>query len=337
MRTAFGLSYGRDDITDKTLQDQYGLSDFSTQITDFLSYGVDFRFLAFYQMYKKQNAPDVSQSSFFPMQADVYFNLAIAKKINLFVNPAFGPFNRYEVFGIAKVLPWNGYVKLGRFTPPYGLRFDDHTSFVRQTNPFRYNAGQQTGIELGVNPEPLSLSGAVTNGIVGDLDSKLAKAIFGTAEARFKLDPVRVMVGVTSYNDVSVVGKLNMFGAFGTLSLFQRLTVTGDAEWIKGNLSSMSIDADMFDRNTANTDLKQFALMFEADYPLAQGFDLKLMYDFFDPNTEIKAGAATRYSAGFEFMPYAGVEVRPLLRYTKDTTLPNRDITDLQVVFHLYL
>jgi hypothetical protein len=337
MRTAFGLSYGRDDITDKTLQDQYRLSDFSTQITDFLSYGVDFRFLAFYQKYRKQNAPDVSQSSFFPMQADVYFNLAIAKRINLFVNPAFGPYNRYEVFGIAKVLPWNGYVKLGRFTPPYGLRFDDHTSFVRQATPFRYNSGQQTGIELGVNPGPLTLSGAVTNGIAGDLDSKLAKAVFGTAEARFKLDPVHVMVGVTSYNDVSVTGKLNMFGGFGTLSLFQRLTVTGDAEWIKGNSSSMSIDADMFDRNTAGIDLKQFALMVEADYPLMQGFDLKFIYDFFDPNTDIKAGAATRYSVGFEFMPFAGVEARPLLRFTKDTTSPNRDITDLQAMFHLYL
>jgi len=144
MRTAFGLSYGRDDITIKALQEQYGLSDFSTQISDFLSYGVDFRFLAFYQKYKKENVPDVSRSSFFPMQADAYFNLAISKKIDLFVNPAFGPFNRYEVFGIAKVLPWNGYVKLGRFTPPYGLRFDDHTSFVRQATAFRYNSGQQT-------------------------------------------------------------------------------------------------------------------------------------------------------------------------------------------------
>jgi hypothetical protein len=145
------------------------------------------------------------------------------------------------------------------------------------------------------------------------------------------------MIGVTSYNDVSAAEKINLLGAFGSLSLFQQLTVMGDAEWIKGNSSSMSIEADMFDRNTANSSLKQFALMIEADYPLMQGFDLKFMYDFFDPNTDIKGGAATRYSAGFEFMPFAGVEVRPLLRFTKDNTSPNREITDLQVVFHLYL
>jgi len=112
------------------------------------------------------------------------------------------------------------------------------------------------------------------------------------------------MIGVTSYNDVSAAEKINLLGAFGSLSLFQQLTVMGDAEWIKGNSSSMSIEADMFDRNTANSSLKQFALMIEADYPLMQGFDLKFMYDFFDPNTDIKGGAATRYSAGFEFMPF---------------------------------
>ncbi|MBM4159705.1 MAG: hypothetical protein FJ217_01260 [Ignavibacteria bacterium] len=77
--------------------------------------------------------------------------------------------------------------------------------------------------------------------------------------------------------------------------------------------------------------------MVEADYPLIQGLDLKFLYDFFDPNTDAKSGKVERYSAGVEFMPFSGVEVRPLLRITKDTTIPNRDYTDVHVMFHLYL
>lgn len=333
MRNAYGQSYGRDDISAKAWRDEYALEDFSTKINNFISYGVDFRFLAFYQ---SKTSPDVSSSSFFPMQMDVYFNLAVSKKISLFVNPAFGPYNRFEVFALAKVLPENGYVKLGRFAPPYGLRLDDHTSFVRQTTPFRNNGGQQSGIEVGFNPGPLSFMGAVTNGMGGDLDGDLAKAVFGKLEAHTAVGPVSILAGVSSYNDVSGTGKLNLLGGYGAATLSERLTVVGTVERIQGNSSAMSVSSDLNQRNTQNTDLKQLAVMIEADYVVTDGFDLKFMYDFFDPNTDVKSGTAERFSGGFEFMPIGGLEVRPMYRFTKDTIL-KRDITDFQVLLHFYL
>lgn len=333
MRNAFGVTYGRDEITIKEWQEEYSLSEFLTRINNFISYGVDFRFLTFYQ--KKDN-PDATKSSFFPMQADVYFNFAVSKKINIFANPAFGPYNRYEIFATAKILPWNGYLKLGRFTPPYGLRIDDHTSYVRDITPFRNNSGQQSGIEIGFNPGSFSLLGAVTNGMVGDRDGDLAKAVFGRAEGRFTLGPANVMLGISSYNDVSNGEKYNMLGGFGAFSLDESLTIVGDIEKIEGNASYMGINSDRNQRNSQSQNLKQLAVMVEASYPLTQGFDLKFMYDFFDPNTDTKTGSTIRYSGGFEFMPFGGVEVRPLYRYTKDTIL-NRNTTDIHVLFHFYL
>ncbi|HAV21925.1 MAG TPA: hypothetical protein DCX46_00180 [Bacteroidetes bacterium] len=333
MRNTFGLTFGREDVPMKSWQEEYGLADFSTQINDFISYGLDFRFLAFYQ---KKNNPDTERSSFFPMQADVYFNLAVSKKIHLIVNPAFGPFNRYEVFGVAKVLPWSGYVKLGRFTPPYGLRLDDHTSYVRDVTPFRNNSGQQAGIEVGFNPGWFSLAGALTNGVAGDRDGDLAKAAFGRAEARFSVGPANLMIGAASYNDVSGGEKYNMLGAFGAVTLFEQLSVIGDAEWVKGNSGFMGISSDRLQRNAENKQMKQFALLIEANYAFAQGIDLKFAYDFFDPNTDLKSGSTSRYSGGFEFFPFSGVEVRPLYRISKDNIL-KRDITDIHILFHLYL
>jgi len=98
----------------------------------------------------------------------------------------------------------------------------------------------------------------------------------------------------------------------------------------------MSVSSDRNQRNTAGTNLKQLALLVEADYPLSDGVDLKLMYDFFDPNTDVKSGTATRISGGLEVIPVSGVEVRPLIRFTKDSKL-DRNTTDFQVLVHLYL
>jgi hypothetical protein len=333
MRNTFGANFGRDDISVKAWQEEYALEDFSTKLNNFISYGADFRFLGFYQ---SKTSPDVSSSSFFPMQMDLYFNLAVSKKISLYVNPAFGPYSRLEMFAVAKVLPFNGYLKLGRFAPSHGLRYDDHTSFIRQATPFRNYGGQQSGVEFGLNPGPISLMGAVTNGMRGDLDGGLAKAVFGKIEGHGALGPINLIAGVSSYNDASGGQKLNLLEGYGAVSISERLTVMGTVEQIQGNSATMSVNSDINQRNSLNSDLKQFAVLVGADYVLVQGFDLKLMYDFFDPNTDVKSGTAQRYSGGFEFMPIGGVEVRPMYRYTKDSVL-NRNTTDLQVLFHIYL
>jgi hypothetical protein len=333
MRNTFGANFGRDDISVKAWQEEYSLEDFSTKLNNFISYGADFRFLGFYQ---SKTSPEVSASSFFPMQMDVYLNLAVSKKINLYVNPAFGPYNRLEMFAVAKVLPLNGYLKLGRFAPSHGLRYDDHTSFIRQATPFRNYGGQQSGLEIGLQPAPISIIGAVTNGMRGDLDGGLAKAVFGKIEGHINIGPANLMAGVSSYNDASGGQNLNLLEGYAAVTIGERLTVGGTAEQIRGNAATMSVSSDINQRNTLNSDLKQFAVLVEADYVLVQGFDLKFMYDFFDPNTEVKSGTAQRYSGGFEFMPIGGVEVRPMYRYTKDSVL-NRNITDLQVLFHIYL
>jgi hypothetical protein len=333
MRNQFGQDFGREQLSVKQWQQEYGLEEFSTKISDFLSYGAEFRFLTLYQT---RSNPDASLSTFFPMQMDLYFNMAVSKKISLYFNPAFGPYNRLEAFVVAKVLPLSGYIKAGRFAPPHGLRLDDHTSFVRQTTPFRNNTGQQSGFEFGFGPSPFHLMAAVTNGMRGDIDGGVAKAVFGKAEANGSLGPVNLLGGVSTYNDVSGGEKLNLQEAYATATLLQRLTLIGTVERIQGNSSIMSVNSDRNQRNASGASLKQIAMMVEADYLLTDGVDLKLMYDFFDPNTDVRSGTTTRISGGFEVIPVSGVEVRPLIRFTKDTIL-DRNTTEFQLLIHLYL
>ena len=335
MRNSAGLIYGREQLPIRSWQENFGLDDFSTQLTSFVSYGLDFRFLYFYQ--RKDN-PDTTRTSFFPMQADVYLNLNISKKVSVFVNPAFGPFQRYEIFGIARILPADGYLKLGRFSVPYGLRFDDHTSYVRDATPFRNNSGQQTGVEAGISPGPFGLLAAVTNGtaVAAERAINVAKAFVVRADWRESVGSLNFFLGGSSYNQVTGTENLHLLSGFGSVSWDGDLTIIGDVERISGNSTLMSTSGERGVFYTGGAEMKQLAVLLEADLQVVQGFDLKFLYDFFDPNTDLKTGIAKRYSVGFEFFPISGVEVRPLIRRTNDTVV-DRNTTDLHVLVHFYL
>jgi hypothetical protein len=333
MRSPFGNSYGREELPIPTWQEQFALDEFNTNLTDFLSYGADVRFLYFYQT-KDDGSAD--RSSFFPMQADVYLNLQLSRKISVFVNPAFGPFPRYEVFGLAKVLPAGGYVKVGRFTPSYSMRLDDHTSYVREATPFRNNSGQQAGIELGIYPEPISIVAAITNGVSGDRASDVSKALYGRVDGRVKIGPAGIMLGASVYRDNTAGGRLTLLSGFGGVSFGEAFTVLAEAQHMKGTSTLMSVSSDRNQRNSAGIELQQLALFTELSWAIMQGVDLKFMYDFFDPDVDIKSGRAERFSFGLEFFPVGGVELRPLLRFTNDTKL-NTNITDFHLMMHFYL
>ena len=341
MRSTFGVQYGRDDLPMETYKEQYQLDDFSTRITDFISYGADFRFLYYYQQKELNNATS-SRSSFFPMQADVYFNLAVSKKISLYANPAFGLFSRYEIFGIAKVLPANGYVKLGRFYPSYGLRLDDHTSFVREITPFRNHQGQDAGVEVGVSPGPVNVVVAMMNGSVADRASKNPNAYLSNVWGQFSLGPLNALVGASTYDNNTSGNQVHLIGGYAVLSFRENLTLMIDVEQLRGNWSELKLNSERRTGaivnafNTSRQNLKQRAVYIEADYMLMPGIDLKLAYDFFDPNTQYKTGIATRYGIGVELFPVSGLEVRPMFRMLDDTIIGLKS-NEIHVLLHYYL
>ena len=66
------------------------------------------------------------------------------------------------------------------------------------------------------------------------------------------------------------------------------------------------------------------------------GLDLKLAYDFYDPSIDLKSGANSRYTAGVEFFPLPGVEVRPLYRFVRETPVEVRN-NEFDIVLHCYI
>ena len=95
-----------------------------------LGVGADLRTL-----YMVRSIPDSSgtsartENSFWQMQGDLYLNFRISKKVALYLKK--GLYSGFEAFGLLQILPLNGHVKVGKFVPNYGMRMDDHTTFVR--------------------------------------------------------------------------------------------------------------------------------------------------------------------------------------------------------------
>lgn len=316
LRNAFGISYGQDELPIPTWRDQFAQEDFSTQLTDNISIGADFRTLYFLQ----QTSGAASRSSFFQMQSDLYLSARIAKKTSIYLNRGIG--DRFEAFGIAGILPADGYIKAGWFVPNVGLRMDDHNIFTREKSLFAFNAGQDAGVEVGFSPGPLEITAGITNGAPGDRDDNRFRAIMARGEARFKFGEIHVRGGGSYYNNARATGVLTILGVHGAATLNGNLTIL--AEYIQ--------------RRTLANSVKAYAniLFLEANYLLTSGVDLKLGYEFFDPDTRFASGTESRIVMGLELYLISGVEFRPL--YVLRTETPSDSPNDqFLAMLHFYL
>lgn len=323
MRQAFGAQYGREELPVPAWSDGASTESLTNIITNVLGVGADLRTL-----YLVRSVPDSAgatshaENTFWQMQGDLYLNFQISKKVGLYLKK--GLYTGFEAFGTLKVLPANGHIKVGKFVPNYGMRMDDHTAFVRTYTGFSPATGrpERTGLEAGVAPGAFRVSAGIFNAEDGFGGGDSRKAYLGRAEGLFTLgENVFLGVGANVYRrELTAGGKETLAGSFGTISVGD-LTVLGEMDMI---------------RTTVASTVTAYAGFGEVDYVVTPGVDLKFMYDFFDPDKDLKTGSVSRYSVGFEFFPVSGVEVRPLYRIVVEEPkdLPNNE---LHVLFHIYL
>ncbi|MDH4069099.1 MAG: hypothetical protein OEV30_01620 [Ignavibacteria bacterium] len=318
MRHAGGVRYGREELPVTTWSEDFSLEDFTNDITDFVSVGTDVRTLFFYQ----QEQPD-DRNAFFQMQGDIYINLKIARKVNVYFDK--GIYSGFELFGQVNILPSNGFVKAGKFVPNFGTKVDEHRSYIREFTGLSLETGSPyfTGAEVGVSPGGFTVTGGAYNASEGrgaGIDSR--KAVLGRVEGIFGVtDDLNLGLGANILYKAMQGGKTNFIGGFGSVSI-GNFTVLGEADLLKTDVPGTKTDA-----------LVVFA---EADYMVIQGVDLKFIYDFYDPDLDVKSGTLSRYSMGFEFFPIPGVEVRPLYRILKEEP-SDSDNNEFHLLLHFYL
>jgi len=318
LRNAFGTSYGQEELPIPTWQEDFTLEEFSTQLSDIISVGANFRTLYFYQ----QTSPTTSRNSFFQMQSDLYLSARLAKKTTFYLNRGNG--TRFEAFGMAGILPLDGYVKAGWFVPNFGIRADDHNIFTRDKTMFAFGGGHDAGLEVGFSPGMFDFTVGIMNGATGDRDDNAMKSLLARGEARFSFSGINLRGGGSYYNNANPSGVRTYLGVHGIASLGGNLTILG--EFIQR-------------RDFSNaTRIKTYSNIFyvEANYLLMQGVDAKVGFEFFDPDTKYTTGTESRFVVGLEFYPISGVELRPLyvLRKEQPTDVSNDQFI---VMMHLYL
>jgi hypothetical protein len=303
--------WGRETLPFRTVSPDTTMAGFSPQLNDVVSIGMDMQTLFYYQ--QQQN-----RSSFYQMQGDIYLSARLSNHVLLYFNKGLYGF---DVFGLAQILPANGYIKIGRFTPAYGTRIDDHTTFIRTKTVFPYYRREDTGVELGISPNSLTWNVGVYNGEDGaDPSNGNIRLITSRAEAIFHVENLNISFGGSTWFNKGSAGNLTMVGGFAGVG-YKDVTV--------------QVEADL-KKDKAALGTNEFITYLEVNYLLIDGLNIKFIYDFYDPDLDLRTGSETRYSIGAEFFPLSGIEVRPMYRIHSMTSGDGQQ-NEFDFLVHLFL
>ena len=295
-------AYATDELVPKELamspREPEVLAALDTHLNKSIRIGADFRnqFMLF-----SESSPEAPQQGFFPMQGDLLLSFQLEPRGLLYFKR--GMSNTTELFYVAHLLPWGGYMKGGKFVPNYGWKFDDHTMYVREALGFMPPAHTDAGIEVGFAPKSGDITVAVVNGnrnATRDNDRRLAVA--ATASTRFSFGEVGAVAGASAYTQPGILNDLNTAGLFGALTV-------GPFTWLgQGDLI----------RNdpTDGPAVSGLVTSHELTWSLRQGVEAIGTYDFFDPDRDLATGARARFGIGAKAMPRTFMAVEVLYRHT---------------------
>jgi len=289
------------------------------EIANRILIGTDFRTI---YTYANEDAP-ATVKDFFQMQGDIYVNFQMDDQLSLYYDQ--GISSNYELFGMWQGLPLTGYVKLGRFVPSYGWKFDDHTMFVRSELGFFPPTNSDVGVEFGVSPRRLDVQFAVLNGNRGstsDDNRKLAAAL--NATYRGHTGPFGWSAGAAGYWEDGDVANYGTGGTFGYLT-WRRFEWLAEVDW--------TLDDP---QGTAHT--TGLVTSSEVSVLVRRGLEVLATYDFLDPDWNLQTGTETRWGGGVFVMPRPFLTLEALVRSTTFDTgvaVTGTDYWETLVQFHL--
>ena len=274
------------------------------QLTDHLRIGADLRM---------QAITDSEGSTAFPMQTDLYAYFDLKGMIGLYVESEVLQENT-EYWTNAFFPFLNGYVRVGRMRPMYGLMLDDHTSFIRGGNLQRTHGLLKEGLpfspltppvntaELGMFRSDFLFSASLSNGF---LAGEAAKATFlGPPSNRTAVIRAEYSSSLGDYSGLAGVsylseGDTEIKGVFGGISR-DRFTWTGEVDLASGWAG----------------DVNSVASYSEIAWMIKPGIHLLAKYDFFDEDIELLENALSRFSLGAELYPFSFLELKIQMRKT---------------------
>lgn len=305
MRTSFGSVYGQ--MTLPWNRGQY----VSPAVSEFLTVGVDLRMKASgtFRETSPRTSLDIDEA-----QAYVKAQL-IRDRVAFYLDQTVGP-NRAvarELFALVEKLPANGYVKAGKILLPFGLRLKDDDEFIRGTTGFTYDTPDQ-GIEVGIEPGPVSLMVAFTNGSQGASENdsgKQATATAAYANSRFRL-------GISASRNSADQGDRDVVGGFGGFRV-------GPAGFL-----------GEFDYISEVSGREQLVAFLEGDILFTQGVTGKVTYGWFDRDTDVAEDDRFRVRFGLETFPNPFLELSAFYILAENIPQATDDFDRLELELRLF-
>jgi len=235
--------------------------------------------------------------------------------LKLYVDEDFsgGATNR-EVFGLLRsVLPWDGYVKAGRFFPAFGLRVYDDEAYIRSRSGFTFQNSDE-GVEFGIAPGPFFFATSITDGEEGDTD----------VQATFN--------GYAVLDDLPVVRSALVGASFARQS---------DERWTAGWYAGANLwrftglaEFDLIDDTTDTVASRdEYASYFELNFLAFTWLNFRGTFEFLRVKGD---GNQTRYTIGAE--PFIDKVIQPRIQYRINNGPGNRpELNTAQLVLEMHL
>ena len=294
LRTAFGSLYAQTTLPARLLPWRDGKNLLPANPEARFNVGGDFRGL--YEVAERGGSDEAS--TFDVTEANLYAQFRLVPgRISLYVDERLGPggASAREFFGLYEFDRGDGYVKVGKFLPPFGWRLPDDGAFIRQFSGFTYSA-PDTGVEVGFEPGRWSVHLAATNGAGGVRDDNRSKQLSLLTVRRIG----RGRVGLSASNNLPEGARVSQVGLLGAFHA--------------GRVSLLA-EADLRETRAAGVTTDRWIGFVEAGVLMSRGLTLKVAHDWLDPDRDVATDARTRTTLGLEYVPVPFVQLRYLVRF----------------------
>ncbi|HLQ66153.1 MAG TPA: hypothetical protein VK123_02865 [Candidatus Limnocylindrales bacterium] len=302
IRNEFGFAYlrNRHSVEPET---RWANLTVDPKLNEWITLGLDMRVM--YYASHLAGGPTLGNSTFFPMEGQVnvavmpHEHLTLVASHGLVVDePGFpAGYVARELYGKFDGLPGDTYARVGRFRIPFGLRQDDHTSFVRSTPFLPYDSQKSdAGLELGW---------------VGSRDFAQLSVTDGSAPFSERAQTIAAKLGrATTWYQAGLSGFHRYSDALGQRWDRWALYASGT----RGPMTLLAEAAFGTDKNPAGGKTNSEAMFAEMDYRLQRGLNLKGKLDLLDDRGG-PIDPTRRYVGEVDVNPVPFAEVQLSYRY----------------------
>ena len=238
--------------------------------------------------YETADVPNTSSDSDFDItRGTIYVEASLVpNRLSIYVDQKFAPdsVENRELYLKLKTSDSKFHIAAGQFFLPYGLRLQDDSAFVRQATGINFNIPDR-GVQVGYESGPWSTQISVTNG------TNTGPVLDSADQVSFVAQYVQPLwrAGVSFNTKESAAGDRQMQNAFVGLK-------TGPIVWL-GELDFISDDVPGASSQDA------IAGLIEGNWLFRKGHNLKVSYEYLDPNDSISEDHQVRWSLLWEYTP----------------------------------